>query len=160
MLYEVKATLIALKQIAALRGPRRKAFEVFVVALSGEGCKALGYRLTDDDPLPRLCVKNLRANDRVVVAFEGAIAWVLLVGPHEEGDRRADIYTALYDLAGVERPQQPRSKPPCCGEDGTAPSVATADINDLVQRTRAIARAGRESLRKRDHLSTSSGSEP
>ena len=84
MPYEVKATPIAVKQIAALRGPRRNALEAFVEELSVQGCKALGYRLTGAEPLPQLCVKHLRGSDRAVVAFEEQVAWVLLVGPHAQ----------------------------------------------------------------------------
>jgi len=121
MPYEVKATPIAQRQIAGLRGPRRKAFDAFVTMLVNEGCRALAYRLTGKEPLPRLCVQHLRAHDRVVVAFEGPTAWVLLVGPHDEGSRRADVYTALYQLAGVDLPEMPRTKPPCRDEDDNRP---------------------------------------
>ena len=76
MPFEVKATPIAQRQIAGLRGPRRKAFDAFVTMLVNEGCRALAYRLTGNEPLPRLCVQHLRAKDRVVVAFEGPTAWV------------------------------------------------------------------------------------
>jgi len=41
MPYEVKATPIAQRQIAGLRGPRRMAFDVFVTMLVNEGCRAL-----------------------------------------------------------------------------------------------------------------------
>ena len=138
MPYEVKATSIAARQISALRGPRRKAFEAFVTALSVEGCNALGYRLTGAEPLPRLCVKHLRGSDRVVVAFEGETAWVLLVGPHEEGNRRADIYAALYALAGVEGPHEARTKPPCCDADDEPPQLDVDTLNELVQRARGV----------------------
>lgn len=140
MPYEVKATPIAVRQIAALRGQRRKVFEAFVRALSIEGCKALGYRLTGAAPLPQLCVKHLRGSDRVVVAFENETAWILLVGPHEEGDRRADIYTALYVLAGVEGPQSPRTKPPCCDEQAQGPVLDFASLEAFIMRAKALVR--------------------
>lgn len=139
MPYEVKATPIAVKQIAALRGPRRKAFEAFVRALSVEGCKALGYRLTGAEPLPHLCVKHLRGSDRVVVAFEDQVAWVLLVGPHDEGDRRADIYAALYDLVGVERSDEQRTKPPCCTTEDEPPTFPASALEALTTRGKALA---------------------
>lgn len=56
MPYEVKATPIAQRQIAGLRGPHRKAFDAFVTMLVNEGCRALAYRLTGNEPLPGLCV--------------------------------------------------------------------------------------------------------
>jgi hypothetical protein len=138
--YEVKATPIAQRQIAGLRGPRRKALDTFVTVVADEGCRALAYRLTGDEPLPRLCVKHLRGNDRVVVAFEGPTVWVLLVGPHDEGDRRADVYTALYRMAGVDLPEVPRTKPPCCDEDDRPPHVDGAVLDDLVRRARSLHR--------------------
>ncbi len=140
MPYEVKATPVAQRQIARLRGPRRKAFDAFVSMLANEGSRALAYRLTGHEPLPRLCVQHLRAKDRVVVAFEGATAWVLLVGPHDEGDRRADVYTALYQLAGVDLPETPRTKPPCCDEDDQPPGVDGQVLDDLVRRARSLHR--------------------
>lgn len=137
---EVKATPIAQRQIAGLRGARRKAFDAFVTMLANEGCRALAYRLTGNEPLPRMCVQHLRAKDRVVVAFEGADAWVLLVGPHDEGDRRTDIYTALYQLAGVDLPEMPRTKPPCCDEDDRPPTVDGQVLDDLLRRARSLQR--------------------
>ena len=140
MAYEVTATPLAQRQIAGLRGPRRKAFDTFVTLLANEGCRALAYRLTGDEPLPRLCVQHLRAHDRVVVTIEGSTAWVLLVGPHDEGSRRADVYTALYQLAGVDLPEEPRTKPPCCDEDEQPPAVDGALLDDLVRRARSLRR--------------------
>jgi len=138
--YEVKATPVAQRQIAGLRGVRRKAFDAFVTTLVHEGCRALAYRLTGNEPLPRLCVQHLRANDRVVVAFEGPTAWVLLVGPHDEGNRRADVYTALYQLAGVDLPETPRTKPSCCDEDDQPPGVDGEVLDDLLRRARSFHR--------------------
>ena len=126
--------------MAGLRGPRRKAFDTFVTVLADQGCRALAYRLTGDEPLPQLCVKHLRGNDRVVVAFEERTVWVLLVGPHDEGDRRADVYTALYRMAGVDLPETPRTKPPCCDEDDRPPAVDGAVLDDLVRRARSLHR--------------------
>lgn len=136
MPYTVRSTRVADRQIAGLRGPRRKAYVEFEQALAREGCAALGYRLTGDDPLPSLCVKHLRVSDRVVVAFSGDEAWVLLVGPHADGDAAADVYGMLYELAGVPRPAQPRTKPPCCDEDRQPPEFDEAAISDLVRRVR------------------------
>lgn len=137
---EVKDTPIAQRQIAGLRGARRKAFDAFVTTLSNEGCRALAYRLTGEEPLPCMCVQHLRGKDRVVVAFEGPSAWVLLVGPHDEGDRRANIYTALYQLAGVDLPETPRTKPPCCDENDQPPTIDGQVLDDLVRRARSLHR--------------------
>lgn len=137
MPYEVKETSIAARQIAALRGPRRKAFEAFVRALAVEGCTALGYRLTEAEPLPQPCVKHLRGSDRVVVAFEHEIAWVLLVGPHAEGDRRANIYASLHELVDVAGAKLRRTKPPCGDEDGEPPVHDEKLLDQLVRRVRS-----------------------
>lgn len=104
MPYDLRATTLAERQITALRGPRRKAFDVFVTELAAVGCAALTYRLTGDDPLRRLYVRHLRGQDHALVDFDGDTAWILLVGPLDAADRRADVYTSLYQLAGVMPP--------------------------------------------------------
>lgn len=64
-------------------GLARRAYQAFLDDLASRGCAAMGYRLTGPDPLPRLCVKHLHAQDRVVVAFPTADeAWLLPVWSH------------------------------------------------------------------------------
>jgi hypothetical protein len=116
--FEVVATPIAERDISALRGARRRAYDDFEADLAATGCRAMGYRLTGDHPLASLCVKHLRGADRAVVAFVDDSAWVLLVGPHDEGDVATNIYGRLYELLGIEAPSNPRTKPPCCDESG------------------------------------------
>ena len=140
MPYTVRSTPIADRQIAGLRAARRKAYDRFEEALARQGCAALDYRRTGDAPLPSLCVKHLRGLDRAVVTFSGDEAWVLFVGPHVEGDAAADVYTALYELAGVSRPTQPRTKPPCCDDVLAPPTLDQSTIDQLVQRGRALRR--------------------
>ncbi len=68
---------------------------------------------------------------------------VLLVLDHEvslPADRRADVYTALYQLAGVEPPEMWRTKPSCCDEDDQPPAVDGAVLDDLVRRARSFHR--------------------
>jgi hypothetical protein len=123
------------QQAGLLRRPQRGRVADFIGELKSQGCAALGYRLTGDVPLNHLCVRHLGANLRVVVAFKSPIeAWVLLVGPHDEGDPGLDVYTELYALVG----QQPadsaaRRKPPCCDEVGAAPVLSTV-AEDLADR--------------------------
>ncbi len=136
MSYTVRATPIAVRQIQGLRGARRKAYDAFEQALAARGCAALRYRLTGADPLARLCVQHLRGKDRAVVAFAGEEAWVLLVGPHEDGDAAADVYANLYEIAGVPAPTQPRTKPSCCDDNEVPPLLDQGAIDDLVRRAR------------------------
>jgi hypothetical protein len=86
-----------------------------------------------------MCVKHLRGKDRAVVAFSADEVWVLLVGPHDEGDKVSNIYTALYDLAGVPRPMTPRTKPACCNPAGSPPLMDELLLDDLVMRARRLA---------------------
>ncbi len=129
MQVEVVATPVAQRQIAGLRGQRRQAFGEFEQLLAASGCAAMGYRLTGDQPLASLCIKHLRGADRVVVAFVEDQAWVLLVGPHAQGERAADVYAQLYDILGLPRPEGERSKPPCCGENAKPPALKEADVD-------------------------------
>lgn len=91
----------------------------------------MGYRLTGDHPLPSLCVKHLRGADRAVVAFVEDTAWVLLVGPHHEGIRAADVYARLYELLGLDVAQGARTKPPCCDETGEPPQLLEIETDPL-----------------------------
>lgn len=138
MPYEVRATVIANRQIEELRGPRRKAYLAFEHQLASSGCRALDYRLSGASPLPSICVKHLRAADRAVVAFSQDRAWVLLVGPHDRGDHAADVYASLYALLDLSAPEQPRTKPPCCDGADQSPTLAEADIDSLVDEARRL----------------------
>ena len=80
---EVLLSALAEKQVSVLRGSHRKAFAGFVTDLARRGCAALGYRLTGEVPVGRICVKHLHGAMRAVVAFERVhSAWILMVGPH------------------------------------------------------------------------------
>ncbi|GAA0592110.1 hypothetical protein GCM10010174_03970 [Kutzneria viridogrisea] len=145
MTIEVVETRIAEAQAAGLRGPARKAYEGFLDELAHRGCAALGYRVTGPEPLPRLCVRHLRGNDRVVVAFERADrAWIVLVGAHDT-DPGVDVYQALYKLVGiVPTDRTRRTKPSCCEPvTGRAPTAEDAVIDELVRRARSLARPAR-----------------
>ena len=69
----------------------------------------------------------------------------LLVGPHRDDDPQIDVYTELYDLAGLARPPiGRRTKPPCCALDDKKPPIVAADVvDDLVRRARALSGADR-----------------
>lgn len=136
-------------QAAGLRGRARRVYDAFLDDLAAAGCAAMGYRLTGPDPLPRLCVKHLRGQDRVVVAFPAADeAWVLLVAPHRDDDAGRNVYDLLYQLAGAKPPDQARrTKPSCCDEQSSEPPPITLDeIDTLVDNARQLIarrRAGR-----------------
>lgn len=122
----------------------RAAYDQFLRELRSQGCKALGYRLTGD-VVEHLCVKHLPRALRVVVAFTAEDeAIIVIVGPHDDDDPHNDVYTLLYELAGLERPPQgERSKPPCCStEEGLPPLSDQSLADDLVSRARDLTRAG------------------
>ena len=145
MSLEVTSTLRAQQQIAALDRTHARAFGAFLDDLARNGCAALTYRLSGPTPLSRLCVKHLRGALRVVVAFESPRrACILLIGPHDTDPGR-DVYAELYALLGTALPDGAgRSKPPCCGEDGTPPPNFGDTIADLIIRS-----AGRRGPRRR-----------
>lgn len=149
MPYTVRSTRVADRQIAGLRGPRRKAYVEFEQALARQGCAALSYRLTGDDPLPSLCVKHLRGNDRVVVAFSGDEAWVLLVGPHTDGDAAADVYGMLYELAGAPARHSPERSRRAATRTGSHPSSTRRQL--ATSSGEFVHHAGSDEAR--DHLS-------
>ena len=134
-------TPIAATQAAGLRGRAKRAYDAFLDDLAARGCAALAYRLTGPDPLPHLCVKHLRAQDRVVVAFpDENEAWVLLVAAHLDDDPGRNVYDLLYALAGVQpEDQAQRTKPPCCDTDtNDTPSIATDAILALAANARHL----------------------
>lgn len=134
-------TPVAQNQRSALRSTVRRKFEAWLDRLRQHGCAALDYRLTGA-VVERLCVSHFHGPYRVVVAFETKTrATLLLIGPHDH-DPAVDIYTRLYRLAGIEPPAGQRTKPPCCGKDGTPPMLG-ADIDDLIARAHSLARTRR-----------------
>jgi hypothetical protein len=92
-----------------------------------------------------MCVKHLRDDFRVVVAFEGPRrAWVLLVGRHDDRDPVLNVYGELYRLLGVEPPDGAgRDKPPCCDADTDLPPVLGAAVDEFVERAAKIRRSRR-----------------
>jgi hypothetical protein len=127
---QVTATPLASQQITHLRRSERESFDRFLQGLKSQGCRHLGYRLTGEI-VERLCVKHLSRNLRVIVAFESKLeATVLLVGPHTE-DPLIDVYTRLYELAGLKDiPKEPRNKPPCCTQETPVPPTIDEDLLD------------------------------
>ena len=140
---EVRQTPRAEQQIAGLRKRSAARLEQFLDDLAARGCEALGYRLTGPPPLDHLCVKHLDGLLRVVVGFQAHDrAWVILVGPHDDRDPDIDVYTALYELAGVEPADNAgRGKPSCCTGDGLLTAPALGDlVEEIAVRARRLRR--------------------
>lgn len=141
---EVRATRRAEQQIGALARRRRQSFDQFLDMLAAEGCAVLSYRLTGDPPIDHLCVKHLDGNLRVIVAFESdELAWILLVGEHNESAATDNIYDELYSLLDVGPPDAKRTKPPCCGELDLLPPILDSIIDSILDRAERVRRTRR-----------------
>ncbi|MEV7007345.1 hypothetical protein [Streptosporangium sp. NPDC051022] len=147
MRLDVYLSVLAEKQAETLRGADLKSFVAFVGDLEARGCAALGYRLTGEIPVNRLCVKHLRGAMRAVVAFEEPRrAWILMVGPHGERSRTHDVYASLWGVCGLDAPPVgERTKPACCDRDGADPNLP--EIEELVARCRDLAKRARRRKR-------------
>lgn len=132
------------QQLRSRRKDEQKKVIAFLRDLEANGCAALSYRLTGADPLERLCDKHLGARHRVIVAFESQqTAWLLLVADHDDSDPDFNVYAELYRLVGHEpESSEKRTKPPCCGEDGSAPALGQA-AEDLALRASEIRKTRR-----------------
>jgi len=61
-----------------------------------------------------------------------------------------DVYSQLYELAGLAGPPAARrTKPPCCGaEDGNPPIPDSELLADLVDRARQLSGAAKRRTRR------------
>jgi hypothetical protein len=143
---EVVATPRADQQIAELDRAHTKALDDFLDDLAAQGCKALGYRLSGPTPVDHICVKHLRGTLRVVVAFEKpGLAWILIVGSHNDRDPAMNVYVELYRLLGVEPPDSAvRDKPPCCDESTDLPPTLGDAVTEFVERAAKVRRTRRQ----------------
>lgn len=137
MAVEVRATPLANKIIEELPRRSRRAYDQFEADLAARGCAALAYRLSGD-LLDHLCVVHLIGAMRVIVAFESAeVAYVVLVGNHDDSRPPLDVYQQLYAQAGHEPPEQAgRDKPPCCDTETGKPPVDSGSLDELLARMR------------------------
>jgi hypothetical protein len=85
----------------------------------------------------QLLISGVRQSGASPVSFTDEAVWILLVGPHEEGKKAENVYTALYELAGVPAPTKPRTKPSCC-IDGSEPILDELEVDRLVGRARRL----------------------
>jgi len=134
---EVRATPLANKIIEELPRRSRRAYDHFEADLAARGCAALAYRLSGG-LLDHLCVAHLIGTMRVIVAFESAeVAYVVLVGNHDDSRPPLDVYQQLYAQAGQEPPDQAgRAKPPCCDTETGEPPVDSGLLDELLSRMR------------------------
>ena len=151
MATSTRITERAAQQAGQLRKKERRSYDQFLLALRAHGCASLNYRLSGDDLLSKICVAHLSGPLRVVVAFSADnVATILLVGPHDDKDPFMDVYSQLYELAGLtEPPIAGRTKPPCCGEEDGKPPVPDSELlADFVGRARQLSGAAKRRVRK------------
>ncbi|MFC0439637.1 hypothetical protein [Kutzneria buriramensis] len=128
----------------AMRRRERKAYDQWKADFERRGCAAMGYRMEGVD-LDRLCVRHLTDNLRVVVAFlSREEALIIALGPHDETDRRMNIYSFVYQAAECDVPTGKRTKPSCCDTDGFPPVDA-----ELAERLADNIRAMEKAMRRR-----------
>jgi hypothetical protein len=134
---EVRATPLANKIIEELPRRSRRAYDQFEADLAARGCAALAYRLSGG-LVDHLCVVHLIGTLRVIVAFESTeVAYVVLVGNHDDSRPPLDVYQQLYVLAGHEPPDQARrDKPPCCDTETGKPPMDSGSLDELLARMR------------------------
>ncbi len=102
----------------------------------------MDYRLTGEI-VEQVCVKHLRDSMRAVVAFlNHHVAWVLMIGPHDRSSE-TNVYTRLYEAAGISPPTQKRTKPACCDPGGANPTTDQAVFDQLVDGLSTIEREAR-----------------
>jgi hypothetical protein len=139
------------QQVSQLHKRERRSYDQFLLALRARGCASLKYRLSGDDLISAICVAHLAAELRVVVAFSAHnVATILLVGPHDDDDPFIDVYSQLYELAGLTKPPAAeRTKPPCCDvEDGKPPFPDGELLANLVGRARQLSGADKRRARR------------
>jgi hypothetical protein len=143
---EVRATRLANKIIEQLPRRSRRAYDQFEADLAARGCAAMAYRLSGS-MLDHLCVVHLIGAMRVIVAFESAeVAYVVLVGNHDDSLPPLDVYQQLYAAAGLEPPDQAgRDKPPCCDTETGEPPVDPGLLDELLARMRRFRASDRRS---------------
>lgn len=111
-------TQLARQQIADLRGKAKASFILAVQDIRQRGCQAAGVRLAGEQ-LSSICRLDLYGAWRLLTVFEAPDRCVLLLVA--EHARSANPYQLLYTALGIDEPDQPRTKPPCCDSEGQPP---------------------------------------
>jgi hypothetical protein len=117
--FVIKATLLADASMRALRGEPRRALEAKLRELKARGCEVCGYRLSGT-VLDRICCVHLWGAYRLLACFPSInnIA-ILFVGEHDGS--ASDPYRVLAMLLELRVSDAPRTRPPCCDEEGQPP---------------------------------------
>ena len=119
-------TKLARQQIEALRGKAKASFLLAVENIRRRGCAAAGVRLAGE-ALSGICRLDLYGAWRLLTVFEAPDRCILLLVA--EHTRSANPYRLLYAALGIDEPEEPRTKPPCCDAEGQ-PAIDP----DLVER--------------------------
>lgn len=122
-------TKLAREQIKALRGKARASFVLAVEDLRRRGCAAAGVRLAGE-ALSGICRLDLYGAWRLLTVFETPDRCVLLLVA--EHTRSASPYRLLYAALGIDKPEEPRTKPSCCDANGQPP--VDPDLAELFER--------------------------
>jgi len=101
-----------------LRGKAKASFILAVQDIRRRGCQAAGVRLAGEQ-LSGICRLDLYGAWRLLAVFEAPDRCVLLLVA--EHTRSANPYQLLYAVLGIDEPDQPRTKPPCCDPEGQPP---------------------------------------
>jgi hypothetical protein len=134
--FAIRATPIAKASIDALRGTARASYDRKREELAAHGCKAAGYRLTGPG-VGHICVVHLVDDYRLVSVFpDKSTVVVVLVARHT--DSRSDVYRLLYRLLELDVPKQPRTKPPCCEDNGDPPVAQELVLQFMDASTRLL----------------------
>ncbi|MGH3199487.1 MAG: hypothetical protein ACRDNT_27000, partial [Streptosporangiaceae bacterium] len=100
------------------RGKAKASFILAVQDIRRRGCEAAGVRLAGEQ-LSSICRLDLYGTWRLLTVFEAPDRCVLLLVA--EHTRSANPYQLLYAVLGIDEPDQPRTKPPCCDSEGQPP---------------------------------------
>lgn len=101
-----------------MRGKAKASFILAVQDIRQRGCQAAGVRLAGEQ-LSSICRLDLYGAWRLLTVFEAPERCVLLLVA--EHTRSANPYRLLYAALGIDEPEQPRTKPPCCDSEGQPP---------------------------------------
>lgn len=104
-----------------MRADVQKRVRLLEADLANRGCEAGDYRLTGT-AVDHLCcthLKRVTGGWRVIFGFaETDEIAILRIGQHDQRVGR-NVYDEIYGALGLPAPPKgPRTKPPCCDEEG------------------------------------------